>query len=277
MEYNNLILVTWDFTDKSVFALHHAINMAQRISHEIGVIHIVKKASEVESAKKKIEDEIQSKFEKLDKSPSIFVKDGSIFTSISDLATELKARLVIMGTHGMKGMQKLLGSWALKVITGSKVPFIVVQDFPKDNRLRNIVLPVTYRKETKECINWANFFAKKFGVKFHMFSAKNTDTNFIKGVESNLVFINKFFAQKGIEADNKQAAGKKEFSEEVVEYAKSISADAIMVMTTKNIGFADYVLGAQEQYIIANDEQIPVICINPKPPIIGGGFSTSGG
>ena len=33
----------------------------------------------------------------------------------------------------------------------------------------------------------------------------------------------------------------------------------------------------QEQYIIANGEQIPVICINPKPAKLGGGFSASGG
>ena len=47
-----------------------------------------------------------------------------------------------MGTHGMKGMQKLTGSWALKVIVKSKVPFIVVQDPPADQeRYHNIVFP----------------------------------------------------------------------------------------------------------------------------------------
>ncbi|NJK85048.1 MAG: hypothetical protein HC906_02810 [Bacteroidales bacterium] len=48
-------------------------------------------------------------------------------------------------------------------------------------------------------------------------------------------------------------------------------------MTTRDINLADYVLGAQEQHIIANHEGIPVICINPKPAKIGGGFSTTGG
>jgi len=32
------------------------------------------------------------------------------------------------------------------------------------------------------------------------------------------------------------------------------------------------VLGAQEQYIIANVEKIPVIGINPKPANFGGGL-----
>ncbi|MEZ5011783.1 MAG: hypothetical protein R2744_09390 [Bacteroidales bacterium] len=35
-------------------------------------------------------------------------------------------------------------------------------------------------------------------------------------------------------------------------------------MTTKNITMADYVLGAQEQDIIANSSKIPVCCVNPR-------------
>ncbi len=277
MEYNDLVLVTWDFTDKSVFALEHAINVAKVINHDIAIIHVVKKESEVSGAEKQIAEEIKGKFDNVNVKPNIIVKAGSIFTTIAELATEISARMVVMGTHGMKGMQKLLGSWALKVIAGSKSPFIVVQDSPHSEKLRNIVLPINFRKENKECINWANYFSKKFGAKFYVFYAKHTDHNFVKGVESNLLFINKYFAQKNIRYELKSAPANKDFQDEVVEYSKQIEADAILVMTTRDIGFADYVLGAQEQYIIANSEKIPVICINPKPAKIGGGFSTSGG
>ena len=138
-------------------------------------------------------------------------------------------------------------------------------------------MPISFHRENKESINWANYFSKTFGTRFHVFFGKYTDSNFVKGVESNLLFINKYFVQKNIRFEQKSATGTKEFHQEVVEYAKSINADSIMVMTTRDIGFADYVLGAQEQYIIANNEKIPVICINPKPAKIGGGFSTSGG
>jgi len=277
MEYNNLILVTWDFTEKNVFALEHAINLAKYIKHDIAIVHIVKKDSEIEKARKQISDEIMEKFDNTGVKPNIIVKAGNIFSAIAESAEEIKARMVVMGTHGIKGMQKLLGSWALKVIAGSKSPFIVVQDHPKSSVLREIVLPINYRRENKESINWANFFAKAFNARFHIFYAKHTDTNFVKGVESNLLFINKYFSQKNIRYEVKSASGGKEFQDEVVQYAKEVNADAIMVITTRDIGFTDYVLGAQEQYIIANGEQIPVICINPRPAKLGGGFSASGG
>ena len=277
MEYSDLILVTWDFTEKSVFALEHAVNIGKFIKHDIAVVHVVKKESEIEKTKKQISDEIMEKFANTSIQPNIIVRAGNIFSTIAEIAEEIKARLVVMGTHGIKGMQKLLGSWALKVIAGSKSPFIVVQDHPKSEVLREIVLPINYRRENKESINWANFFARAFNARFHIFYAKHSDSTFIKGVESNLLFINKYFSQKSIRFELKSASGEKEFQDEVIQYAKEINADALMVITTRDIGFIDYTLGAQEQYIIANGEQIPVICVNPKPAKLGGGFSASGG
>ncbi len=44
----------------------------------------------------------------------------------------------------------------------------------------------------------------------------------------------------------------------------AIKADLILIVTTKSITFADYMVGAPEQYIIANSSRIPVCCVNPK-------------
>jgi nucleotide-binding universal stress UspA family protein len=67
---------------------------------------------------------------------------GTIFNTIGKYASDTDARMVIMGTHGIKGMQKLTGSWALKVIVKSKVPFLVVQDKPSEKRrFTDIVFP----------------------------------------------------------------------------------------------------------------------------------------
>jgi uncharacterized protein YaiI (UPF0178 family) len=174
-------------------------------------------------------------------------------------------------------MQKFLGSWALKVIAHTKVPFVVVQDNPIKNQYQDIVIPITFRNENKEATSWVSFFDRYFGSRFYLFKAKHTDPNFIKGLESNIFFLRKYFASKGIPFHMEEATGETDFVLEVVQYAAKTRADAVMLMITKDIGFADYVLGAHEQYIIANEEKLPVICINPKPPKFGGSFSASGG
>jgi nucleotide-binding universal stress UspA family protein len=273
----NLIMVTWDFTEKSVYAVEHAVQMSSMINGEIAVVHIVKKDTEIPEAEKRMAYEVRQKFNDPSLKFSFIVRSGSIFHTIGDLAAQMNALLVVMGTHGIVGMQKFLGSWALKVIASSKAPFIVVQESPKSEALKNIVLPINYKRETKECVAWTHFFSRKFGTKFHLFRAKYADSNFRKGLDSNMFFITKYFNSKTIRFESQMSVGENDFGKETVQYAKTVDADAILLMTTRDIGFTDYVLGPQEQYIIANSERIPVICINPRPAKIGGGFSASGG
>jgi nucleotide-binding universal stress UspA family protein len=279
MENRRTILVPWDFTPVAEYALKHAVKVAKRVNNEISLVHIVKKKSEINSAEKKLTDTVEKTFSDDGIRPNIIVKEGSIFTTIGEVADEVASNLVIMGTHGIRGMQKLTGSWALKVIVSSKVPFIIVQEPPKDkdNIFENIALPINFKKENKENVLWLNYLADYYKSKFHILRAKNTDSLFKRGVESNVIFTKKYFDSKGIQYDISEADGHKDFSKESVEFASNNDADLILVMTTKSIGFTDYVLGAHEQFIIANSSKIPVMCINPRPAKNLGGFRAGAG
>jgi nucleotide-binding universal stress UspA family protein len=169
-----------------------------------------------------------------------------------------------MGTHGMKGMQKLTGSWALKVIVKSKVPFIVVQDPPTDlERYHNIVFPVDFRNENKEKIRMAIFMGKYFDSKVHILEIVATDKNILKKTNINLNFAIKYLIQNNIEYEIHDLP-KGDLAQQTIDFAQKINADLILIVTTKNITFADYLVGASEQYIIANSSKIPVCCVNPK-------------
>jgi hypothetical protein len=169
-----------------------------------------------------------------------------------------------MGTHGMKGMQKLTGSWALKVIVKSKVPFIVVQDPPVDQeRYHNIVFPVDFRNENKEKSNMAIFMGKYFDSKIWFLVTATTDKNLLKKTNINMNFAIKYLIQNNIEYEIHEVQ-RGNFAQQTLEFAQKINADLLLIMTTKNITIADYVVGASEQYIIANSSKIPVCCVNPK-------------
>jgi nucleotide-binding universal stress UspA family protein len=277
MVEKSMILVTWDFTEVSENALMHAQLAATKLRTNVVLLHIVKKNSEVKAAEERMHGIIADKYSNLLPKPEALVLSGNIFTTISEAAEEQNAKMVYMGTHGIKGSQKLFGSWALKVIAHTKVPFVVVQGPPpKDYDLNNIVFPLNYRRENKESVNWISFFSRYFGSKIHILNAKHTDPAFVKGIESNMMFLAKNLKTKGVDFVMENADGEKDFAKQVVEYSKNVSADAIFVMTTKDIGLTDYMMGASEQYLIANKEGLPVICVNPKPPKFGGSFSTSG-
>jgi nucleotide-binding universal stress UspA family protein len=279
MEKTNkkIIMVPWDFSEKAEFALEHAIQLGKILDTDVELIHIVKKDKEVEDATKRLNQTIEETQKKFGVKPLPLIEVGNIFTTISEVATEMHAEMVIMGTHGMKGMQKLVGSWALKVISGSKVPFIVIQAPPSSHGFADIVFPLDFRKENKEKINWIYYIARLYNSKFHIIKAKSTDRKFVKGIHSNLLFTKKFLDNNQIPYEIITAEGKKDFTTETIEYAHQINADLMLIMTTKDINLADYVIGAHEQTIISNKYQIPVMCINPRPGRIASGFSATGG
>ncbi len=271
------ILVTWDFTEKSRFALEHGVNLAKHLKTDVTLIHIVKKDKEIDAAQVKMDALADETSKKYNVKTSTVVPVGNIFTTISEIATDIHAEMVIMGTHGMKGMQKLIGSWALKVIAGSKVPFIVVQAAPTSHGFAKIVFPIDFKKENKEKINWIYYIGRLYNSTFYIMKDKVTDKRFKKGVNSNLVFTEKFLKSNEIHYEIHTSPGKKDFTHETIDFANEIKADLLLIMTTKDITAADYILGANEQQIISNKYEIPVMCINPRPGKIGGGFSATGG
>ncbi len=272
------ILVPTDFTVVGGYALDHAVKVAKTMNNDITLLHIVKDEQEIPAAEKKCHELADEAFTKHYVKPHVMVRAGSIFTSISEVAGEVDANLVIMGTHGIKGMQKLTGSWALKVIVGSKVPFVIVQEPPTSGKFEKVVFPVDFRKENKEKNHWVNYLAKYYKSKFLIYKQDIKDRVFKNRVMSNLAFTRKYLESKNIDYEIHTAPGKKKFSTETIQFAQQVNADLILIMTTRGIGLTDYMLGAEEQKIIANSARIPVMCINPRPElIISGGFSAMGG
>lgn len=265
MESGKKIVVPWDFTDVAQNALAHAAKIAKVLDNSITLLHIAKTDKDNEDTLPKLQQVAAEAEASTGLKVDAVVLVGTIFTTIGEYTKNNDdINLVIMGTHGMKGMQKLTGSWALKVIVSSYVPFIVVQDAPLENSsYSKIVFPVDFKNENREKLVWAIYFGKIFNAKICFIKQEVSDSNLVKKVNTNLSFAKKYLSKYDVEFEIETATGGK-FEEKTMEYAKRIDADLMLIMTTKNIGTLDYVLGASEQYIIANTARIPVMCVNPR-------------
>jgi nucleotide-binding universal stress UspA family protein len=275
MEFKKPILVPWDFSEVAEYALLHALNYSNTTKDPIVLVHVVKKQKEISEAEISLQKVVQKAKADHGVDLGVIVREGSIFTAITEIVDEVHATLVVMGTHGMKGLQKFTGSWALKVIAGTSAPFVVVQAPPKAV-LTDIVFPVDFKKEQKEKLVWAGYLVSHYKAKIHIVYQPSSDTRIKAKTKSNLIFSKNYLAEKQGDFEIVALPGKKGLSDESIDFAKETKAGMIIIMTTKNISFQDYVLGADEQQIIANPERIPVMCINPKPGTLFGGFSSSG-
>jgi nucleotide-binding universal stress UspA family protein len=265
------IIVPWDFSEVAEYALEHAERIARTLNKRIELLHIVKKSTDLEEAKESMVRVTTEALVKYGIKPEFTILEGSIFSRISNYASDTKANMVIMGTHGISGIQKMTGSYALRVLLGSKVPFIVVQDRPRtEEKFSNIVFPIDFKGENKEKLFWAIYLGKYFNSKVHLFKYPVTDPLLLKKVTINLNFALRFLIQHGLEYEI-HTASKGDFEKETLNLAQKINADLILIVTTKNLSIFDFLFGTREQYIIANSAKIPVMVVNPRASFVSMG------
>lgn len=271
------ILVPWDFTIIAEYALQHAVHFANLINCNILLLHIVKKEENTKGIKDQLEKIIRENERSFNVPTSYLIKQGSIFNTITEVAEEIEAEMVVMGTHGIKGVQKYLGSWALKVIANTQVPFMVVQEAPQKNSIETLMYPINYRRENKESLFWVIQLSKIFNLKVEIYAARYTDRKLKKRVSSNLMFIKNNLDKKNIAYDFLWCDNVGEFPQQVIDHATKTKPDLVLIMTSRRLRWADYMFGANEQYIIANSVKIPILCINPRPLKNVSSFCAGGG
>jgi len=270
----NILLVPYDFTTIGDYALEHAIGIAKSIDYDVYVFHVINKETKARIKRENlpknfVELELQKVVEKATEDNKVYVKfiakEGNIFKDIADVAKEAGARFVVMGTHGKKGMQHVTGSWALKVISASEVPFIVVQEKHFKHGYKNIIFPVDDTVESKQKVKWAIHIAKIFNSIVHIISTNESDSGIAARVYRNTQQIKNFFDENGVEyiiKVNDEKGGN--FAKSVITYAEYVDADLIMIMTEPDALHPVFSWGKWDEQILFNTAKIPVMCVNPR-------------
>ncbi|MEY4603588.1 MAG: hypothetical protein RIT43_880 [Bacteroidota bacterium] len=261
MDKKNFI-VPHDFTEVADNALAHAIATAKPLEAQIFVLHVVSKEKNIREAEEKLKEIISANSSSgVELIPTVRV--GSIFEDIGEFAAEHHAELIFMGTHGAHGWQHITGSHALKVITSSSVPFIIVQEKEiKATGYDDIVVPMDLNKETKQKLAIVANLATYFKSRVHVITPDETDEFLRHQVKANIQFANKFFSERGIEV-TATLAPSSGFDKEVVKHAVNIDADLIAIMNLNKSNFLGTITANYEQYIITNDAKIPALVVNP--------------
>lgn len=253
-------IVPHDFTEVSNIALEHAIATARPLNAEIHLLHIVSKEKELDEAREKL-NVIQEKYSETSIKAS--VRLGSVFEDIGDFAAEHQAELIFMGTHGIHGWQHITGMNALKVITNSTVPFIVVQEkTPKETGYDDIVVPLDLNKETKQKLANVATLAEYFDSQVHVVLPEESDEFLRHQIKANLLFASTFFEERNIKFTTKMVSDS-HFEKEMIEHATEIGADLIAIMNLNKNSLLGAISARHEEIILNNEAQIPTLIVNP--------------
>lgn len=259
------VLVPHDFTSVANCAVSHAVKVAKSYGGEVHLLHVVGKAKEVEANKEKLSKIATDAESKHGVTTRVIVRIGNIFEDIGDVASEISAGYIVMGTHGARGMQKIMGSHAIRVISHSKVPFIIVQEKgpSETDAYDDIVVPIDYSDVTKQKLAIAASIAQHFNSKVHLFAAVESDQFLQTKLDRELGFAKKYFTEKSISYTIENAEESGGFKKQLVKYAARINADMIAIVNTQEGSLLPDFFGSEEQEVIANDAEIPVIITNP--------------
>ena len=288
-EKNNLVIVTYDFTKEADCAMNHASYISKYSGAEVALVHIINSdsVSKFKATAATVESVVEQKLQDIAKKNTgetgvntfSIIRRGSIFSTIAEISEETKAKLVVLGTHGVRGMQHVLGAFALKVVTSSPAPVLIVQ--AKDNTpsgYNPIVLPIDESVETKQKVNQAILFAKENKATVHIFSKYEKDEYLKIKVNGNANFVKNELLAEGIGViESQEAEGSKSFSKEVIRYASSISAGLIIITTKKEKEISDIFVADEDVKIVNNDPQSAVMCVNAKNYNILGSAISFGG
>lgn len=260
MSTQPILLVPTDFTAAGDNAVHYAEQLAKILQARVHLLHIIGNDKEAAAASSAL-NEIAAKLQAKNIETKTIIEKGSIFEDIGRVAKAEDAEFIIMGTHGDKGMQKIFGSKAIKVITNSDTPFIVVHKKPVASYgFTNIVIPLSMDQEVKQTVYFATNLGKYFHSKIHILYVEESDPFFKTKIERNLAAAKAILEEKGFDYVLKSVA-KKNLVSNLVDYAAGVNADMIAFLNNHE-NFATYLGGSFEQSLIANEKEIPVMVIN---------------
>ena len=271
------IIVAIDFSRCSLHALEYAINLANRIKSNILLVWVDNTKSDesvypevVGGSRKEIThsfDEIIAKYgPTLNQGEITYkIRKGKVHIEVANQAKYSDAMIVVAGTHGVTGFEEFwIGSNAYRIVTYSPCPVITIRaDFAFKPEIKKIVVPIDDTLETRQKVPFATKISKYFDSEIHVVPVYSTTIKAVtQKIDNYTAQVVKYLEEENVkhiaqtvEADNVTNA--------TINYAKTIDADLIAIMTEQEMTTSNLFLGAFAQQMV-NHSPIPVLNIHAK-------------
>jgi nucleotide-binding universal stress UspA family protein len=269
-------IVPIDFSEYSEHALKATVLLSKKTAVTIYALHMLDiqkvnlSQSEIFSQEKtvfflKLAENRFKKFLQKDYLKDVkvvpIIKHYKVFSEINVIAKEMKADLIIMGSHGTSGLKELfMGSNTEKVIRYAEVPILVLKNELNDVDFSDIVFSTDFSDESisadqrmldsltflnaKKHLLYVNLPNEKFRTNPEMDILAN---NFLMKAEGNidrLINVN-FVCAKSVE-------------EGILSFSNAVGADLITLITHGRKGLSHVFSGSISEDI-SNHSALPIM------------------
>jgi nucleotide-binding universal stress UspA family protein len=263
------IIVPLDFSDESLTGLNMALMLADKASANIQMVHVIGKITdtadnempemEYKNVKMKFEGILQKYKMKSNSALSYTITEGKIFKEITGLAEKSEDSMIVLSTHGASGFEELfIGGNAYKITSHSKNPVITVRRGKIPTNIEKIVLPLDFTFQTREKVPYTVELAKMFGSEIHLLTIslskiKSTGKKLLQYTQQVASYLETHkipYTVEYLHGSN--------LTDLTLDYARSIDADLISIMTEQEKSISNLLLGNFAHQFI-NKAFIPVL------------------
>jgi nucleotide-binding universal stress UspA family protein len=264
------IIVPLDFSNESLEGLNMALMLAKKTGANVQMVHVIGK--NIDNNVELLEKENQlanRKFEEILKkckeggnincALNYTIKEGKIFSEITDLADKFEDSLIVLSTHGESGFEELfIGGNAYKITSHSKNPVITVRKSKISSNIDKIVLPLDITLQTREKVPYTVKLAKLFNSEIHLITVR---ASHLKSIEKKLYKYTEqvcsYFGDHDIPYKVEHLTGGN-LTDIILDYSVSVNADLISIMTEQERSVSNLLLGTYAHQMI-NKACIPVL------------------
>lgn len=275
------ILIPVDFSETSMLAIKHGAFTAQLTQGSVYLLHVINiQYFSQEMFLPSLSLPPQTDFEKIAQEKLLqlaaqvksdygvevecITKIGSPNREVTDVATEIGATLIVMGTHGYSALEELvIGSTALKVITKAPCPTMAMNSEADHKGYNKILIPIDTSAHSRQKVNYAIELAKKFSAAVYAVALLGSNEESEKPTMELILHQVEAIAKKeGVAFHHDVVSKVKNRATATINYVDKIGADLVVIMTDQDAELSGFFLGPYSQQVI-HLSKVPVICIRP--------------
>jgi nucleotide-binding universal stress UspA family protein len=280
-------IVPIDFSEESLKGLELALLFSAKTHANIQMVHVQKTTGQFPSAVNDDYKVIKDKFEEIVKKYTPLLKNEStlryiikkgtkIYEEIVNQAESYQECLITTSTHGASGFEEFfIGSNAFKIISATTRPVIAMRKGKVPAGIGKIILPIDIMPETRQKVPFTAEIGLIFGSEIHVLEvASSKSIKVTKRLAAYSKQVTNYLRGAGLTVVNHSVTGDN-VADLTVEYANSVNADLISIITEQQSSITNLILGNYAQQIL-NKSTIPVLNITPKEINLKGNFSSLG-
>lgn len=258
----NLYIVPYDFTPVSEKALEYALFLGGKVRTEIKLLNIAPDKPEGKKTQAKLQDICDNMQTPSTVELTYAVRVGTIFADIGKAAKQDHAQLIIMGTHGKRGMQSVFGSHAMKVITSAQCPFLIVQKHTEVKEIETILVPIDLTKESLQIVNIAGDMSNMLKASVHVLAEDQSDQILHTRLHNRVSIVKDQYEDRGITPIIEIAKKRGSYEKKVMQYADENNGGMIAIAYHSESLLPQFDTFAQN--LMCNKAGIPFLVVNSK-------------